>query len=163
MKCVDVQMCVLELRDAQKIPESLADHLEGCARCRDFLRSTRLVQSIHSKKIEHTDIVTPNELRARTLERGRRIVAEKNVNNERDLSGWMSSLWHSTATVLCLCVCFLLFLVAGSIALRDYDGEELNRLVQSLLLCLIVQNVITALFAPLILLPSGKSKVTAMK
>jgi hypothetical protein len=145
MNCRTVQR---ELSAGSELSQAVCRHVEGCNDCRRFADDLRVFWSLGDSTLE-----TPSLLKEVTLEKCRAVLAER--ASTRGVSFWRRHrrLWSSPRFVAAVAI--LGVLIVGTVAVTQIDDSQDRDavlLVKIFIAQIILQNLVTALFMPAILI-----------
>ena len=132
------------------IPEDLEAHLRQCKACRDYHNDLLYLRSLPLKPGKTS--ATPDLLKAHTLELCRNIIAQKSTGKTLSLSERIKLVWQSPKFVLTVALAALVALaIMAGMAGGQNGSDALPSQAMQILLFVLVQNFLIAVFSPLIL------------
>ena len=145
MKCRTVQD---KLSRRSELNPEMQEHLESCGDCRVFARDLEAFAALGASPVP-----TPAGLRERTLARCETILQEKAA--ARGMPAWRRLLRWSDSPRFVVAAAILGFIVLGGLIVYQIAvdrGENSDLSVELAVLQLVIQNLVTALFLPALLM-----------
>ena len=145
MRCKEAQKRILFDESSE-----VDSHMRQCPECRRFRDEwTRIV-----RLVRETDVRVPRDLEEATLRRSRAILPQREATSsfrERVAQWWRSPRFAVSATILFV----LSFLAFALTAFLHGQGEQVPPFTLFVLLTILIQNIMMALFIPIFFFQQG--------